>query len=225
MSGMSTNRQTGFVSGLLLPLIFVSVLFTAALVFGVWAFVSRQDYKLHSDNKAAVAVAAAKEATQKEDAVKYADESKKPLKTHIGPEAFGAVSVMYPKTWSAYVIEHTGNTGVPMNDYFHPDVVKDTSDLTTAYALRVQVVSSTYSQVMAQYQSLANSKKVTVTPYKLPKVPTVVGSRVDGQITAQKQGSMIILPVRNVTLQISTESQDFLDDFNTRILPNLSFAP
>ncbi|HEV7454129.1 MAG TPA: hypothetical protein VGO07_02615, partial [Candidatus Saccharimonadales bacterium] len=148
---------------------------------------------------------------------------KSPLKTHVGPDTFGAVTVQYPKTWSAYVIEN-GNA-VPMNDYFHPDVVPDTSKATNAYALRVQIVQSTYSQVMVQYQSLAVAKKVTVTPYKLPKVPSVVGSRVDGQITAQKQGTMIVLPLRNVTLTISTESQDFENDFNNIILPNLTFSP
>jgi hypothetical protein len=222
MSGMR-NKQAGFISSLLMALIGTVLLFLLAAGFGAWAFGSRQDYKLNSDKKVADAVKAAKTATQQEDATIYAEQAKSPLKTHVGPDAFGSVAVQYPKTWSAYVIEN-GNA-VPMNDYFHPDVVPDTGKPTNAYALRVQIVQSTYSTVMTQYSSLAVAKKVTVTPYKLPKVPSVVGSRVDGQITPQKQGSMIVLPLRNVTLQISTESTDFENDFNNIILPNLTFSP
>jgi hypothetical protein len=222
MSGMR-NKQAGFISSLLIALIVTVALFIAAAGFGAWAFGSRQDYKLNSDQKVATAVKSAKESTQAEDAATYAEQSKNPLKTHVGPDAFGSVAVQYPKTWSAYVIEN-GNV-VPMNDYFHPDFVPDTSKATNAYALRVQIVQSSYSNVMTQYNSLVVAKKVTVTPYKLPKVPSVVGARVDGQITPQKQGTMIVLPLRNLTLQISTEAADFENDFNNIILPNLTFSP
>jgi hypothetical protein len=222
MSGMR-NNQAGYINGLLIALIACGVLLLVFVGFGAWAYGSRQDYKLNSDKKSATAAAAAKEATQQADALLYAEQAKNPLKTHVGPDAYGAVTVQYPKTWSAYVIEN-GNA-VPMNDYFHPDIVSDSEKPTNAFALRVQIVQSTYSQVMTQYNSLAVAKKVTVIPYKLPKVPSVVGSRVDGQLTSQKQGSMVILPLRNVTLTISTESQEFVPDFNNIILPNLTFSP
>jgi len=221
MSGMR-NNQAGFINALLIALIACGVALLALVGFGAWAYGSRQDYKLNSDKKSATAAAAAKEKTQAADAVLYAEQAKNPLKTHVGPDAFGSVTVQYPKTWSAYVIE---NSGTPMNNYFHPDIVPDTNKTTNAYALRVQIVQSSYAAVMTQYNGLAVAKRVTVNPYKLPKVPSIVGSRVDGQITAQKQGSMIVLPLRNVTLQISTESQDFENDFNTIILPNLTFSP
>lgn len=225
MSSMKTNEEAGFISGLLLGLIATGFVLIMVLVFAVWAFAGYQDYKKNSDAKSAAAAAAMKEKTQKEDAALYAEESKNPLKTHVGPEAYGGVTVHYPKTWSAYIQEQTGGSGVPMNDYFHPDVVRSTQDANNAYALRVQIVNATYSTVMQQYQGSAQNKKVTVEPYKLPKVPSVVGSRVDGQITPQKQGTMIVLPLRNVTLEISTESNDFEADFNNIILPNLTFSP
>ncbi len=210
---------------LLIPLIVTVVLFIAAVSFGVWAFNGRQDYKDHSDKKVSEAVAVAKKETQATDAVKYAEEAKNPYKTHIGPAAYGNINVVYPKTWSAYIIEHTGNTGAPMDDYFHPDAVPDITDENNAFALHVEVVTQTYSQVMSQFTGLAQTKKVVVTPYKLPKVQNVIGSRVDGQITSRKQGSMIVLPLRNVTLEISTEAEAFEADFNNIILPNISFSP
>ncbi|HSX17148.1 MAG TPA: hypothetical protein VLH86_03550 [Patescibacteria group bacterium] len=225
MSGMSTYREAGTVNILLVALIAAGVIALGLAGFGLWAFGSRQDYKNNSDKKSAAASAVTKEQTQKDDAAQYAEEAKNPLKTHVGPDAFGSVTIQYPKTWSGYVIEHNNNSGTPMNDYFNPDLVHDTTDVNNAYALRVQIVQTSYSQVMSAYKGLAESKKVAVAPYKLPKVPSVVGSRVDGQIAAQKQGSMIVLPLRNMTLEISTESQDFEPDFNTIILPNLTFSP
>ncbi|HUC89592.1 MAG TPA: hypothetical protein VMR45_02220 [Patescibacteria group bacterium] len=225
MSGMRTCNQNGFINVLLIPLIVAVVFFIAAISFGVWAYNGRQDYKNHSDKKVAQAVTVAQQATQKVDAAKYAEEAKNPFKTHVGPSAYGGISIQYPKTWSAYVIEHTDNGGVPMNDYFHPDVVPDVADQNNSFALRVQVVTQAYSQVMAQFTGSAQTKKVTVAPYSLPKVPSVIGSRVDGQITSTKQGSMIVLPLRNVTLEISTESDSFENDFNTIILPNIAFSP
>jgi hypothetical protein len=225
MSGMKTNRQAGYINVLLIPLVAASLLFVVALIFGTWAFNSRQDYKNNTDQKIADAVVVAKEETQKLDAAQYAEEVKQPLKSHVGPDDSGAVTIAYPKTWSAYIVEHTGNTGTPMNNYFHPDVIRDVSESKNVYALRVQVVKTTYSQVMNSFNGEVKSGKVTVNPYKLPKVPSVTGSRIDGQITSQKRGSMVVLPLRNMTLQISTESESFLKDFNDFILPNLSFSP
>jgi hypothetical protein len=53
----------------------------------------------------------------------------------------------------------------------------------------------------------------------------VTGVRVDGQIADNIQGSMIILPLRDKTQEIWTESNSFLPDFNNNILPNLTFSP
>lgn len=225
MSGMRTRSQAGFIDVMLIGLVGCGILLLGAIVFAGWAYSGYQDYKKNSNVKSAAAAAASKEQTQKEDAAQYAEESKNPLKTHVGPDIYGSVTVQYPKTWSGYVNEQVGGSGVPMNDYFHPDVVNNTQNQNNAYALRVQITNTTYSATMQQFQALAKTGKVQVTPYKLPKVPSVVGSRIDGQITAAKQGSMIVLPLRNVTLQVSTEASDYEADFDNIILPNLTFAP
>jgi hypothetical protein len=129
---------------------------------------------------------------------------------------------MYPKTWSGYVIS---SQSTPLSTYFQPDVVPDISAQSNAYALRIQVVNQTYSNALQIYQTLASTKKVTVAPFSFAKVPSVVGSRIDGQISQDDQGTVIIVPLRNMSLIISTESQSFEPDFNNIILPNFSFSP
>lgn len=221
---MKTLNERGAINGLLIPLILAVLLLCGAAGFGYWAYSERQDYKDNSDQKVAVAVSAAEERTQAADAKQYAEESKKPLKKYVGPSAFGAISVDYPKTWSSYVIEPSGNDS-NLNGYFQPDFVPNTSDTKNTYALRFQLVQQTYDQVMSQYSSLTQLKTGTITPYSLPQVPNIIGARVDGQIATNKEGVVIVLPLRNMTLKIWTESKSFLPDFNNIILPNMTFSP
>lgn len=222
MSGMSTNRQSGSANMLLVSLILAVLLLLSMTGFGAWAFSSRQDYKNHSDAKSAVAAAAAVKVAQASDATKYAEEAKSPLKLFVGPGQYGSITVHYPKTWSGYIVQ---NNATPLDAYFQPDVVTDINSPSTSFALRIQVLNQTYAQVMATFSSKVTTKQVTATPYTFPKVKSVVGSRIDGQISTDNQGSIIVLPLRNLALLISTQSQTFEPDFNNIILPNLSFSP
>lgn len=191
-------------------------------VFAAWSFMGLRDYKINTDEKIAVAVQENTKKVQAADAITYAEESKNPLKTYIGPEAFGTVSIAYPKTWSVYV--DAGNTSSPVDYYAHPDVVPSVDSEDSNFALRVQVVGQSFSAVMQQYQSFQKQGKLTVKPYALPKVSAVTGARLDGQLTQNKKGSIVIVPVRDKTLKIWTESDTYVKDFDQIILPNASFV-
>lgn len=221
--GMRTN-QRGAINVLLLPLIILFVFFIAAVGFGFWAFTERTDYKENSDQKVAAAVVQAQKETQAADAKQYAEEAKKPYDTYIGPSAFGNINLKYPKTWSAYVVE-SGESGNPVDGYYHPNFVPSANTQKNAFALRVQVTSQSYDNVLQQYTGQVDAKQMTVSPYSLPKVPSIVGSRLEGQITEEKQGVMIVLPLRNMTLKIWTESNNFKADLDNIILPNFTFQP
>ena len=209
-----------------MSLILVVILLIGALGFGIWAFAGRQDYKDNSDQKAAAAAAEAKAVTQAEDATKFAEEAKNPLKTFVGPSDFGSVTFQYPKTWSGYVVQAATSSGdMPLDGFFHPDVVSNVDLPTSVFALRVSIVSEPYSEVLETFTSSVDEGKVTVSPYKLPKVESVIGSRVEGEIVQGKRGSLVLFPLRNVTLKVWTETDQYVADFNNTILPNLSFSP
>jgi hypothetical protein len=222
MSDMKQLNQRGAIDILLIPLILVSVLLIGAAGFAYWAFNERQDYKNNSDQKVATAVTAAESRTQAADAKKFAEEAKSPLKKYIGPAAFGSVTVEYPKTWSSYVVEGESQ---PLNGYFHPDFVPSAISQDNTFALRVELVQQSYDQVLQQYAGNTQQQTVKITPYSLPKVPSIVGARIEGKIATNKDGVAIILPLRNMTLKISTESSQFVPDFNNIILPNVIFTP
>ncbi len=224
ITDMDKLNERGAINVLLIPLILIVVFFMGAAAFGIWAFTGRADYKTNSDQKSAVAAAAAREAQKTEDATKFAEDAKKPFDTYIGPAQFGNVTVNYPKTWSAYVVENERGSA-PITGFFQPKVVPNVTDPNNSFALRVELVNTDYKNVLDQFKSRLDTGKATIKPYTLPKVPSVVGSRIDGQITTTKQGTMVVLPLRNMTLKVWTESNDFKGDLDTNILPNFSFVP
>jgi hypothetical protein len=78
---------------------------------------------------------------------------------------------------------------------------------------------------MRTYESATKAGKVKVSPFKADKVQNILGSRIDGEINAGQKDSMIVVPLRDKTLKVWTESDQFVGDFNTVILPNLTFVP
>lgn len=218
-------NQAGAVSGLVISLVLVVILLVGAISFGGWAYSSRQDYKDNTDTKISAAVAVAK---QQESALKdqqFAQASKSPLKTYNGPEAYGSVVVNYPKTWSGYV-DDTGSGSALVDGYFAPGVVPSITGQSSVFALRVQVLNTPYSQSLQTFQGQQQNGGLTINAYALPKLPKVTGVELTGQLSdGTSNVTMVVLPLRSETLEISTEGNQYLSDFNTYILPNFSFSP
>jgi len=221
---MKRFNEVGALNVLLIPLILVVLLFIGAVSFGYWAFSGRQDYKNNVDQKIAVANAQAVKAEDAKNTAQFNESYKQPLKVYSGPSAFGSLQLSYPKTWSGYVNE-TANGTTDVDGYFAPGVVPDIQSPNSSFALRIQVVDQSYSSVLQQFSNAVISKQVTVTPYHLPKLANIVGSRLDGGIVQNKQGSMVVLPLRDKTMKIWTEATQFEADFNNNILPNFTFSP
>lgn len=221
MKRNQNGSVTSFVAILILALVVV-----AAAIFGGWAFMSRQDYKNNSDAKAAVAVEAAKKVQAAELQKAFAQQEKLPNKTYKGPTTYGTVTFDYPKTWSGYVDESV--SGAPINGYFHPVVVPGLQSK-SAYALRVELVNIDYTSILQQHDSQIKDGSVKASAYVPPKMAGIAnvqtGTRLDGALSQDIKGSMVIIKVRDKALQVYTQSNDFLNDFNSTVLPSLTFAP
>ncbi len=219
-------NQFGGINVLLFPLILSVLILFGTAGFGIWAYSQYQDYKTNTDQKIASSVEVAKQEESVQKDKEHAEADKSPLRTYSGPEQFGALKVAYPKTWSGYVID-SGNSSQPLDGFFQPGVVPSTADQTATYALRVQVLNQTYSDSIKAMQDQSAAGTVTAVPYAFPKVTGTVGTRFDGAILSGKKitGSMVVMPLRDKTIMIWTESQLFVADFNTYILPNITFSP
>jgi hypothetical protein len=221
---MKRINQRGLVDTWLIAFLLTFLLLIGAGIFGFWAFGERNDYKDNVDAKIADAVAVAqKENSDKKDA-EFREKEKEPYRTYVGPAAYASVAITYPKTWSAYVDESARGGGNVVDGYFNPSTVPGVQSGNN-FAIRVQISGASYNQELNNMAQFIKAGKIKVIPYRPAKVPTVTGVRVDGEIFTGKQGSMIILPVRDKTLKIWTEATQFVGDLDKIILENLTFVP
>jgi hypothetical protein len=221
--GMPVQLPKNRPSRLLIPFILTVIFFLVALVFGLWAFTNMQDYKNNSDKKVATAVQIAEQQTSTAKDKEFIEKEKTPLKEYKGPAAFGTLSIQYPKTWSAFITE-SEKSNTPVDGYLHPNFVPGVQS-GTDFALRIKVVSKQYAEELKQYESKVKQGKVKISPYTAPKVGGVLGSRIEGEINTGQQDSMVMFPLRDKTIEISTESGQFKGDFDSIILANLTFVP
>lgn len=216
---MKLNRdESGALNILLIPLIIAVLCFFTALGFGIWAYAERTDYKNNSDKKseAAVAVATQKVSTEKDN--EFLEKEKFPLDIYKAAAEFGSMEVSYPKTWSAYIATETDPVFI-----FSPKYVPAGDE--TAQALRITIEASPYNEAISGFDGQIQDGKLKATAYSLPKVPGVVGLKFDGELEEGKTASMVVLPLRDKTIKISSELPDRFNDFNNIILPNLIFSP
>lgn len=214
---MRKRNQSG---DLLIPLVLVSVCLLGAIGFGVWAFMGRQDYKNNVDLKIEEAVEVAEEnLTIKKDA-EFAEQYKLPNSTYTGPSALGTLKITYPKTWSVYADENSNSTA-SLKGFMHPRYVpaKDTN-----YALRFEVLERNYDQVLKSFNSKVKAGKTKVSAYRLPKLKSILGSKLVGEIDSKKSGVIILLPLRDKTVKVWTEGNEFRGDFD-KILESFTFVP
>lgn len=227
---MNKRSESGSVVTIVIIIALVLALMAvSALAF--WAYTSQQDYKNNSDQKVAKAVSAATAAQKAQLEAQFAEESKNPNQTYRGSSTYGSITFKYPKTWSAYVDETDQNE--PINGYFYPGAVPGVSG-STAFALRVELVSNAYDQVLQEFDVAGNAGKLTAVAYVPPKMKNVAnvqpGTMFSGNIGLDQQGNpvngqMLVIKVRDKTLKIYTQSKNFSADFNKTVLPSLTFVP
>lgn len=209
--------------GLIISLVLAVIFLLSAIGFGFWAYTNMQDYKNNSDKKVSAAVETAKKAEGTKKDAEFVEAEKKPTKTYTGPATFGSVNFSYPKTWSAFVTEANGSPNI--DGYFHPNIVPGIQS-GTGFALHVQVLESSYSGEVSKWQNQVKSGKVKVSAYKASRMQAVTGTRVEGEIQNKLQGILVLLPLRDKTIAISTLSRDqFAGDFDNIVMASLTFEP
>jgi hypothetical protein len=223
---VSYNSSPSSGSKNLVIYVLLIILLIVSLAFGGWAYSQMKSYKNDSDKKVAAGIAAEKQTLAKQAQDNF-DEAN--TRQFVGSPTYGSVSFSYPKTWSAYV--DTSSTSEPINAYFHPDQVPGLTS-NTAYALRLELVSSDYSQITQQFSGGVQQGTITAKAYLPSKLSGVAnvqpGTLFSGQINtgdSTQRGTLLAIKVRDKTLEISTQSNDYLNDFNNIILASLSFAP
>jgi hypothetical protein len=212
-----------------LPLVIACLLLVIALVFGIWAFGQMQDYKNNSDKKVATAVAASQKAQSADLQAKFDEQSKSPYKTYQGSATYGSLNFSYPKSYNGY---DASDDSQPLNLYFFNGIIPAVG-ADASYPLRVELLSTDYAQAVQQFSTQLTDATVKASAYIPPKMKGVAniqpGTRFDGAIgqttTGTKQGSMVVLRLRDKTLRISAETAGGVKDLDNIILPSLTYVP
>jgi hypothetical protein len=213
------KNQGGAINVLLISLIIASVLLVATIGFAAWAFSERQSYKNDVDAKIAASIEINTKQVSDQKDNEFLEKEKYPLDNFEGGSQFGLVKVNYPKTWSAYITENA--TGAEY--IFGPKFIS--GDINAARALKIVVESRPYNETLTTFDGQLLNGEVRAKAYSLPKVRNVIGTRLDGTIEQGKQGTVILLPLRDKTIKIINEVPGLVSDFNNIILENLTFNP
>lgn len=212
-------HQQGLVHPFVVTSVVLSVLVVTLGGVSIWAFINYQDQKNNVDTKIEAAVAAAKQEQSEEDDKLFAEREKQPARQLVGPDDLGRVSFDYPKTWSVY-IEKDGSTG-EYDTYLHPGAVVALSNDQPS-ALHVSILKQDYDTVVKKYREAVTKGDLKATPVN---VQGQTGTRLDGSFSKERQGSMVLMKLRDKTIVVATENKDFVNDFNTIVLPSLKFNP
>ncbi len=215
----SMRNELGDSHPLLIVTIVLAILTVGLGGFGVWVFVNYQDQKNNVDAIVANAVETAKKEQAATDQVTFDEQDKLPTRQIVGPTDLGKVTFSYPKTWSVYIDKDGTGTNASYEAYFYPAAVPPLSKDVPS-ALRTTITGAKYETVLAGFNERLKTGKLKASPVT---VSGVDGMRLDGEFSETVRGSMIILKIRDKTLQIYTQAEAFKADFDTYVLKSIEF--
>lgn len=211
--------QRGSADPLLIPLVIAVVLLLGIASFGVWSYTKYLDANKVEQGEIDEAVASANAKLTEDLELAFAEREKSPNRVYTSPQASGSVAITYPKTWSVYSEENEQKGTVEA--FLHPKYVRD-RDSEAPVALKVTIENEQYSNEARNFKEMALEGVVKV---KAIETSGITGIRVDGQVYKDFQGALVMFPLRDKTLTIWTENNDFIKDFNDIIIANLEFSP
>lgn len=204
------SYEAGSATGWMISAITLLVAFLAVGSFSIWAFVNYSEQKTNVDGKIALAVAEAKKEQADEDEAKFAEREKEPRREFVGPTEYGRLSFDYPKTWSAYVM-NDGADRSRYEAYFHPIVIPPLDQRDARVALRVLILNQDYEDVLNKYDNQVEDGELRSSNIEINGNS---GVRLDGAITKDIRGSLVLLRVRDKTVTLQTDADTFRPDFD-----------
>jgi hypothetical protein len=220
MQSSFNSRETGAVHPLLIASIILGLLTVVFAGFSVWAYTNYVDHRDNVAKKVEAAVTQAKKEQSAADEKLFLEREKEPYVQFAGPDDLGHVTFSYPKTWSMYVANNgAGGNGYEayLNPLSVPAITKD-----QAYAIRVEVSNDTYEDTLGGYEKLVQKGELKSSPIT---VNGFSGIRLDGSFSKTRSGSAVVFKVRDKSLIISTDSDNFKGDFDNIVVKSLDFNP
>lgn len=197
---------------LLIFTIVFAVTTLAGLGVAFWAYTNYKDQKDNVDSKITQAVAVAKKDQAEKLELAFQEAEKQPNRAFVGPDDYGRLSFMYPKTWSAY-IPQDATSGGDFKAYFNPGTVPPIKQ-NQQFALQVSIEDKDYDKILATYESRIKSGKLTSSSVK---ADSQNGTRLEGSFTDDIKGYAVIFKIRDKTVTIRSDAEVFKPDFDALV--------
>lgn len=204
--------EQGGVSGSLLAIIGLIILVLVAGSAAIWAYLNYNEQKTNVDGKIDIAVLQGKKEQSDEDEKKFAEREKEPNTQFVGPDDYGRLTFMYPKTWSVYEATNVAKGG-NYEAYLNPVTVPPVSS-SQQYSLRVLIEEKDYDQVVKSYESLVKKGDLHSSA---TSANGNNGTRFDGSFSKDIRGASVIYRIRDKTVTIQTDADTFKPDFENII--------
>lgn len=217
---MLKRNQQGEVNILMVMVVFFT--FTTLALAGISIYYIRgfQKAKTTVDLQRSEAAEIAKTEQKQADEAAFAESLKEPYRTYTAPAVLGALTVSFPKTWNVYAVENS-SSNVQLDLFFNPDIVRADNTYDGTYSLRLTFAETLYTEVTKKLQNDVEKGLLRAQPIT---VKGVEGTRYSGQVTKEHTGVMVILPIRDKTLTLWSESTDYAKDFDS-IIEKLQVSP
>jgi len=201
------NDQNGNVTTIAIGVLAFLVIVLGGL--STWALISYNQERQTVNQQVSDAVQEAREQQRAEDEKRFEEERKNPYRSYSVPEVFGGITLEFPRNWSLHVKDSTsGATQVDLT--MHPEIIRESAGSLDIYAFRMQLVDRLFESANRNYQRDAergNLKAEAVT------ISGIDGVQYDGEVVRNKNGRLVVLPYRDKTIVMWTESRDFISDF------------
>lgn len=212
--------ESGAVNGWMISAIGGLILFLIAGSLAIWAYMAYSELSTNVDNKVGVAVAEAKREQAEVDQAKFLEEANNLRLEFVGPEEYGRVAFMYPKTWSVYVSKD-GSDRRNFEAYLHPVQVPPTANQDSRYAMRLEILDIGFDKVLDQYSGQLKKGELVSSSVEYNGN---TGTRLDGAFTKDLRGAVVLFKVRDKTVRFSTDADTFKPNFKA-VLDTVTMIP
>lgn len=212
MNFIKNTYDRGEVSGYLISVITLSILLIGMAAFAIWSFINYNDQKTNVQAKVDLAVAEAKRDQAEDLEEKFAEREKQPNRVFVGPEDYGRLTFSYPKTWSTFV-EDDASRGRTFAAYLHRDVIPPIRT-DGQYMLRISIESKNYDDVVRAYESRVEKGELKSSTASFNGH---TAARFDGNFNKNIRGAAIVFRIRDKTVTMQTDADQFKPDFDALI--------
>jgi hypothetical protein len=196
------------------------------VLFGVLAVVAYRENTFVTNNLSQLNAKAAAEAAdkqKKEDDLAHIKANQEPYRVYTADPVHGGFQLQIPKNWSLYA--GTNNSSLTQLDLAaNPDVVKMNigTGAVNTYAFHLQLRKASVASINRAYEPSLKNKTLTS---KGVVVSGIQGTWFEGTIDQQRHnGVIVVIPVRDKAMVISTENRNYLNEFN-KILSTAKIIP